>query len=63
MGRFEGSYQRLFMGESDSELFSLPYRQEAPPIIVSEILEISKMIIDGATRKVLKMAFPANMAS
>ena len=35
----------------------------APPIIVSEILEISKMIIGGATGKVLKMAFPANMAS
>ena len=35
----------------------------APPIIVSKILEISKMIIGGATGKVLKMAFPANMAS
>ena len=61
----------IFMGESDSELFSLPYWQEAilstfpvaPLIIVSEILEISKMIIGGATGKVLKMAFPTNLAS
>ena len=57
----------IFMGESHSELFSLPYWHErlfsAPPIIVSEILEISKVIIGGATGKVLKMAFPANMAS
>ena len=35
----------------------------APPIIVSEIFEISKMIIGGATGKVLKMALPANMTS
>ena len=35
----------------------------APPIIVSEILEISKMIIGGATGKVLKRVFPANLAS
>jgi len=35
----------------------------APPIIVSEILAISKMMIGGATGKVLKMAFPVNMAS
>ena len=57
----------IFMGESDSELFGLPYWQErpisAPFQYVSEILEISKMIIGGATGKVLKMAFPANMAS
>ena len=56
----------IFMGESDSELFTLPYWQERPfsaPIIVFEILKISKMIIGGATGKVLKMAFPANMAS
>ena len=60
-----------FMGQSDSELFSLPNWQErpfstypvAPPIIISEILEISKLIIGGATGKVLKMAFPANLAS
>ena len=39
------------------------FQHLAPPIIVSEILEISKMIIGGAIGKVLKMAFPANMAS
>ena len=60
----------VFMGKSDSELFSLPNWQErpfsapvVPPIIISEILEISKMIIGGVTGKVLKIAFPANLAS
>ena len=35
----------------------------APPIIILEISKISETIIGGATGKVLKMAFPANMAS
>ena len=34
-----------------------------PPIIILEISNISEMIIRGVTGKVLKMAFPANMAS
>ena len=35
----------------------------APPIIILEISKISETIIGGATGKVLKMAFPANLAS
>ena len=35
----------------------------APPIIILEISKISETIIGGATRKVLKMVFSANMAS
>ena len=35
----------------------------APPIIISEILEKSEMIIGGATGGVMKMAFPVNLAS
>ena len=35
----------------------------APPIIILEISRISETIIGGATGKVLKMAFPANLAS
>ena len=35
----------------------------APPIIISEISEKSEMIIGGATGRVLKMAFPVNLAS
>ena len=35
----------------------------APPIIIFKISKISETIIGGATGKVLKMAFPANMAS
>ena len=61
----------VFIGQSDSELFSLPNWQErpfstypvAPPIIISEILEISTIIIGGVTGKVLKIAFLANLAS
>ena len=34
-----------------------------PSIIITEILEISKMIIGGAPGKVLKLAFPPNLAS
>ena len=34
----------------------------APPVIILEISKISETIIGGATRKVLKMAFPNNMA-
>ena len=34
-----------------------------PPIIVLEISNISEMMIGCATEKVLKMAFPANLAS
>ena len=50
----------IFIGESDSELFTFLV---APPIIILEISKISETIIGGATGKVLKMAFPANMAS
>ena len=35
----------------------------APPIIISDFSKISEMIIGGATRRVLKMAFPVNLAS
>ena len=35
----------------------------APPIIISEISEKSEIIIGGATRRVLKKAFPVNLAS
>ena len=35
----------------------------AAPIIISEILEKSEMIIGGATGGVMKMAFPVNLAS
>ena len=35
----------------------------APPNIILRISKISETIIGGATGKVLKMAFPANVAS
>ena len=35
----------------------------ATPIIILEISKISETIIDGTTGKMLKMAFPANLAS
>ena len=62
----------VFMGESDSELFSLPNWQErpfsspppvAPPIIISEISEKSEMIIGGATGEMMKMAFLVSLTS
>ena len=36
---------------------------EAPPIIFLDFFDISEIIIGGATGRVLKMAFPVNLAS
>ena len=58
----------IFMGESDSGFSACHIGRKgtfpvAPPIIILGISKISETIIGGATGKVLKMAFPANMAS